>query len=267
MTHAAKPLVVALMLAAATARGGGAPGRSPAPVVVELFTSEGCSDCPAADLLLGKLMASEVTIVGLSEHVDYWDRLGWKDRFSSATLTNRQRDYQRQFNTDSIYTPQMVVDGRIELVGSDARAARRAIDRAAALPHGVVHITIVDLAVGAADRNHHADDAVSLRLDVGDLPNGPRSAGADIVVVVTEDGLRTEVKHGENRGRTLRHAAVVRYMATIGQTDADHTSARVDIPLAPEWQRDHLRVVAFVQEQRRGAILASAAAPLKNAAR
>src|SRR6185295_6058071 len=115
------------------------------PVIVELFTSEGCSDCPAADVLLQKLTASppgDVDVIGLGEHVDYWDRLGWRDRFSSAALTSRQRVYQDHFGTESIYTPQMVVDGRVEFVGSDAAAARRAIDRAANMAHGVLRIAL-----------------------------------------------------------------------------------------------------------------------------
>src|SRR5437867_3002658 len=116
----------------------------PTPILVELFTSEGCSDCPPADALLEKLIAGQpasgVAIIGLGQHVDYWDRLGWKDRFSSAALTERQQLYQARFRTESIYTPQMVVDGRAELVGSDTTAARRAIERALTSPHGVVRI-------------------------------------------------------------------------------------------------------------------------------
>src|SRR5439155_22515804 len=115
------------------------------PIIVELFTSEGCSSCPPADTLLRHLVSAQspnVNVIALGEHVDYWDHQGWKDRFSSAALTNRQQLYASRFNVDSIYTPQMIVDGRAELVGSDAAAARRAIDRAAAAPHGVVGIAI-----------------------------------------------------------------------------------------------------------------------------
>jgi len=238
---------------------------APVPIIIELFTSEGCSSCPPADVLLEKLIAGDAAkalqatgaeIIGLGEHVDYWDRLGWKDRFSSAALTDRQRKYQTHFNTDSIYTPQMVVDGRAEFVGSDAGAARRAIERSMALPHGVVKITL----------DEGATQAVALQVEVSDLPRASRAGHADIVVAVTEDRLRSEVQRGENHGKTLTHAAVVRYMATIGQAAADGpASARAEIPLAAEWQRANLKIVAFVQEQRSRAILASAAATLKNA--
>src|SRR5262252_5889298 len=127
-------LLVAVVLALASLGVRAAPALSPVegpatPVIVELFTSEGCSDCPPADTLLEKLIATQpvagAEIIGLGQHVDYWDQLGWKDRFSSAALTKRQQQYQTRFRTESIYTPQMVVDGRSEFVGSDAAAARK----------------------------------------------------------------------------------------------------------------------------------------------
>ena len=238
---------------------------APVPIIVELFTSEGCSSCPPADVLLEKLIAGDAAkalqatgaeIIGLGEHVDYWDRLGWKDRFSSAALTDRQRAYQTHFNTDSIYTPQMVVDGRAEFVGSDAGAARRAVERSLALPHGVVTITL----------DEGASRAVALQVQVSDLPRASRGDHAEIVVAVTEARLKSAVQRGENHGKPLTHAAVVRYMATIGQAVADGpASVRAEIPLAADWQRANVKIVAFVQEQRSRAILASAAATLKTA--
>jgi len=240
------------------------------PILVELFTSEGCSDCPAADALLEQLIATQpvggAEIIGLGQHVDYWDRLGWRDRFSSAALTSRQQAYQTRFNTESIYTPQMVVDGGAEFVGSDASAARRAIDRAQAKPHGVLRI-VIDSDAGrrdvAGDRK-----SIALQMTVSDLPALGRGDGAEIIVAITEDHLRTEVKRGENHGRTLTHAAVVRHLAVVGQAASGaSTSARAEIPLAPDWQRDRLKVVGFVQAMRARTILASASAPLQNAPR
>jgi hypothetical protein len=268
---------VALLLAS-----GGMQAAPPTPVIVELFTSEGCSDCPPADTLLDKLIATQpiagVEIIGLGQHVDYWDRLGWKDRFSSAALTNRQQLYQARFSTPSMYTPQMVVDGRAEFVGSDVAAARRAIERSMASPHGVVRLTIdADVARGDADvargfqpRDRGPERAaphIAVSVAASDLPRLGRGDRADLIVAVTESGLRTDVKRGENHGRTLTHAPVVRHLATIGQIAVDGStsgSAHADIPLAADWQRDHLAVVAFVQERRDRTILASASVPLKN---
>src|SRR5438477_8572780 len=159
-----KPLVIFAAVMLGALRPAAAP---PTPVVVELFTSEGCESCPPADVLLQQLATTQpvagVQIIPLSLHVDYWDQLGWKDRFSSAALTNRQRVYGTRFNVDSVYTPQMVVDGRAELVGSDGAAARKAIGRAATSARGSIQIR-VDRASGAvtvvaADLPPHPDRA------------------------------------------------------------------------------------------------------------
>ena len=271
------PFTLALLIAS-----GGLHAAPPTLVIVELFTSEGCSDCPPADTLLEKLIATQpiagVAIIGLGQHVDYWDRLGWKDRFSSAALTSRQRLYQARFSTESIYTPQMVVDGRAEFVGSDATAARRAIERSRTEPHGVVTLTID----AARDRwaespAPHADSPapyagspaphIGVSVSASDLPHLGRGDQADLIVAVTESGLRTDVTRGENHGRTLTHAPIVRYMATIGQVAAGAStsiSARADIPIAADWQLDRLALVSFVQEVRGRTILASASVPLKN---
>ena len=125
-------MTVALLVAATTVLHGGArSSATPTAVVVELFTSEGCSSCPPADALLQSLVDAQpidgAQIIGLGHHVDYWDRLGWRDKFSSGASTARQQRYARTFNVDSIYTPQMVVDGRDEFVGSNRSAAWQAI--------------------------------------------------------------------------------------------------------------------------------------------
>jgi hypothetical protein len=247
-------LLVAVALAIGSGRARTAPPATP--VIVELFTSEGCSDCPPADTLLEKLLATQpvagAEIIGLGEHVDYWDRLGWKDRFSSAALTSRQQQYQTRFGTESIYTPQMVVDGRAEFVGSDAAAARRAIENTLAAPRGRLNIDVASTAV---------------HVTVSDLPPVPRGDRADIIVLVTERGLTTDVKRGENHGKVLAHAPVVRYLATIGQIAdgaSGGTASTGDLALAADWRRDRLAVVALVQQQRGRAILAAASAPLQN---
>ena len=244
---------VALVAASGGMRVAAAP---PTPVVVELFTSEGCSDCPPADTLLDNLIGTQpiagAEIIGLGEHVDYWDRQGWRDRFSLALWTSRQQVYQSRFGIESIYTPQMIVDGRAELVGSDANAARKAIERTLTAPHGRIAASIDGGRVTAA---------------ASDLPRLGRGDRADIVVAVTESGLSTDVRSGENHGKLLHHAPVVRSMTTIGQIAGDGAtagSASAEIPIAADWRRDRLTVVAFVQETRGRTILASAALPLQN---
>lgn len=237
-----------------------APAAPPTPILIELFTSEGCSDCPAADILLDKLVATQpvagAEIIALAQHVDYWDRLGWKDRFSSAAFTNRQQVYGATFGAGNIYTPQMVVDGIAEFVGSDRHAAERAISKSLAAPHGSVSIKV------EPPRGNHLVVSVSAR----DLPTPGRGDHADIIIAVTEDHLKTDVKHGENHGRTLRHTAVVRELRSIGEVTAEEsTTARGDVLLAPDWQRDSIKIVAFVQERRGRRVLAAGSVPIKTA--
>ena len=257
-------LLVAVILALAAA---GARAASPTPIVVELFTSEGCSDCPPADTLLEKLVATQpiagAEIIALGQHVDYWDRLGWKDRFSSSALTGRQQEYQTRFRTESIYTPQMVVDGRAEFVGSDAGAARKAIERAVAASHGAMRIEVARRQPG----DRVSEPALEVSVSAANLPS-LRGDRADVILFLTESGLRTEVKRGENHGRTLSHAPVVRYLATIGHVAEDASSTgsmRAAIPLAADWQLDRLNVVAIVQQARGRAILAAGSVSAKNA--
>ena len=230
-----------------------APGAA-VPVLVELFTAEGCSSCPPADTLLEKMIeqqpAAGAEIVALGEHVDYWDRLGWKDRFSSAALTSRQQKYAERSRGGDIYTPQMVVDGQDAFVGSDLAAARRAIERAIAAPHGVVR-----LALDLPESN-----VVRVAATVSGLPPASPGDRADLLVAVTEDHLRTDVKRGENQGRTLTHAAVVRELRTVTEAVGSSSSAEARIKLASDWQRPHLKVVAFVQERGSRRVLATAVA-------
>src|SRR5262245_15571352 len=248
-----------LILLLGTALRGEAPRT---PVVVELFTSEGCSSCPPADVLLQRLAdESAGVVIPLGEHVTYWDHQGWRDRFSSVALTQRQQVYGTRFNTESTYTPQVVVDGRAEMVGSDAGAVRRAIERAAAQPPGLVRITF-DPETGAARAAR-----LAATVNVAELPAVSRGDRADVVVAITEEHLSSDVTRGENRGRVLKHAAVVRHLAAIGEAQAPSSAARTELTIDPAWNRERLTVVAFVQERRSRAILASAAARLSTLAR
>jgi len=245
-------LSVALVCLALSNGTAAAPSAA-VPILVELFTAEGCSSCPAADVLLEKMIESQpatgVELVGLGEHVDYWDNLGWKDRFSSAKLTARQQGYAARYKTGEVYTPQMIVDGREAFVGNDLNAARRAIESASALPHGVIHAAIETM----------TSNSLTVSVAATQLPPLTPGDHADLVVAIIEDHLRTEVKRGENQGKTLTHAAVVRTLQTIGDASGEAADARARITLSSDWRRHNLKVVAFAQERGSRRVLATAA--------
>lgn len=221
----------------------------PAPVLVELFTSEGCSSCPPADAMLARLVDTQpvpgVHVIGLGEHVDYWDRLGWRDAFSSPAFSARQSDYARSlFRPDSIYTPQMVVGGRDEFVGSDERRALDAVARAGQRGRATAAAVVLT-----------PDATGSVRIDVTGVPGK-----ADIVVALTQSDLVTQVRGGENGGRRLTHSSVVRSMqrvAVLGGRAHDWSGTYAP-PLSPDWPRGPIRVVAFAQDPASRHILAAA---------
>jgi hypothetical protein len=209
------------------------------PVVVELFTSEGCSSCPPADLVLQRLEAGVgvpgTYVIALGEHVTYWDRLGWKDRFSADVFTRRQEDYTRQFRTDSAYTPQMIVNGQAEFVGSDESRARKEILKAAQEPTGKVDLAITG-------------DIVNIK--ASGLPAGVKDA--DVILAITESHLDTDVRHGENGGRTLRHTGVVRSIGSVGRIDNPkdgNYAAQAHYHLDPSWKPENLKLVVFLQSR------------------
>jgi hypothetical protein len=226
----------------------GAPARKA--VLVELFTSEGCSSCPPADKLLGRLRqdlaGSGFEVVPLGFHVDYWNSLGWKDRFSSAEFSRRQEQYAQALRTDGPYTPQMVIDGETEFVGSDSGRAHAAIAEAAALPQKAE----IELSTTAPDKL-----MVHVKTAAG-------QSGSLVLLAITEDNLATRVGAGENNGRELRHAAVVRELRQLGSIQQGSFQAGVPLKIATEWKPADLRVVIFVQQGGSGAILGAASVPL-----
>src|SRR4051794_16154553 len=158
-----------------------------APVLVELFTSEGCSSCPPADRLLEKL---DPQVIVLSEHVDYWDRLGWRDPYSSHAATLRQEAYARGFGIEGPYTPQIVIDGAVEFVGNDSRRVADEIARA----RGREKIGI---------RLARTESGVRIEID-------PAAKPADVMLALADDTGTSQVAAGENKGRRLHHVAIVR---------------------------------------------------------
>jgi len=237
------------------------------PVVVELFTSEGCSSCPPADALLLQLeqagSAGGADIIALGEHVDYWNGLGWHDRFSAHDFTRRQGQYAFQFSLNSVYTPQMVVDGRFELVGNDSALAMQRIAHAAARskPAEVSLLWKPDKPSspahkgGAAVNKDDQNVAAALAIEVRNAgPGRPH-----IFLAVTESGLSTSVKGGENGGRVLRHAAVVRRFVDLGQAGDGSFNTDARIAPDPDWKRQNLRVIVLVQKSDGGEVLGAAA--------
>jgi len=238
----------------ATATGLTRPA-STQPVILELFTSEGCSSCPPADAFLkrlddaGRLDGAE--IIAIEEHVDYWNRLGWTDPFSSGEWTDRQERYAQAFRRDGVYTPQLVVNGRDELVGSSDRQVREAVGKAAAISSADLIISAVDVTGNAA----------AISFAVQNLPNEARSS--QVWLAVTERGLASNVLHGENQGRNLRHAAILRSLTSVKyspshSSEASTTTAKVS--LDPSWKRENLRFVVFLQEPKSLHIFGAAAA-------
>lgn len=208
--------------------------------VVELFTSEGCSSCPPADEVLQRLQrdhgADGERVFVLSFHVDYWNRLGWADPFSAPAYSQRQRDYAHALGNRSIYTPQMVINGETEFVGSREAVAQREVERVLQPGH------MADVGVGLAI--HTQRDAKTIDIDwrLDRLPDG-----AVLNLAVVENGLSIDVPRGENRGQTLRHDGVVRVLHTLTPS-AKHGSVTLELPqdLAPAQSA----VVAFVQDDR-----------------
>ncbi|HTV46246.1 MAG TPA: DUF1223 domain-containing protein [Stellaceae bacterium] len=201
----------------------GPAGAAAPPIVVELFTSEGCSSCPPADALLARL-ATRPDVLALSFDVDYWNSLGWKDPFSSPAATARQRHYAELFGLATVYTPQMVVDGSWEVVGSDRQAVEHALDAARQRPAAVPVRLVLDhgaarIGLGAADR--------------------PVSAA--VWLIGFDRRAQDRVSRGENAGRMLTHIDVVRGMTRIG----DYTGAARAIASAIPWRTD--RVAALLQ--------------------
>jgi hypothetical protein len=227
------------------------------PVVVELFTSEGCSSCPPADEVLSKLDKSQpiqgVEVIALGEHVDYWNKLGWIDPYSTADFSRRQSRYSDAFNQNSVYTPQMIVDGRDEFAGGNMDRARAAIARAAQSPKASIQLLSCD------NSNAPNSGAVKLSVHVRDLPHVTDGDTAEVLLAVTENNLRSEVARGENAGRYLRHSAVVRELTQLGNVSAGQNfNSEPTVNLAKGWQKDNLRAVVFVQERRTRRIIGAA---------
>jgi len=228
-------------------------GKPPSVAIVELFTSEGCSSCPPADALLRQVHLKQTPqnqlIVGISEHVTYWNSLGWKDPYSQSVFTDRQNSYASHLAIEAPYTPQMVLNGRNQFVGSDVSAFKRALAEDSRRSHVDLHI------VQSTRSGAGLDVTFSL---------GSSSKPLDIIAVLTDDSDRSNVLHGENSGRSLEHVSVARSLSKVATSTG--TSQQVThIALPDSFRIDggtghHL--ILFAQEQHQGAIVGAATVTL-----
>ncbi len=234
---------------------GSSPSERPTSVaIVELFTSEGCSSCPPADALLQRIHLKQTSagqlIVGLSEHVTYWNNLGWKDPYSEQKFTDRQDVYASKLSPEGPYTPQMVLNGRDQFVGSNGSALEQAL-------LADVHRKHADLTIVSSVRQA---DGLDLRFSLA----GTASKALEIVAVFTDDTDRSNVLRGENSGRSLQHVSVARSLSRIATVNGD-TDRSVHVSFPEGFQQGansghHL--VLFAQEPHQGAIVGAATMPI-----
>ena len=214
------------------------PNSARVPVLVELFTAEGCSICPPADDTLRALEQDQpvpgVEVIALEMHVDYWNGAGWRDPYGLRQLTNRQNDYIHLFRLENVYTPQMVIAGQTQVLGSDAAEARHEIARAAKGPRTSVEVSFQSASVA------------TVRVDA--LPADAKES--EIWMAITENNIESAVQAGENTGRTLKHMAVVRSLVLLGRVaPGEPTVYSMHLRFNPRWKRDDLKYVVFVQDR------------------
>lgn len=245
-----RPLfIMALYSAAVLAATPGVTG----PVVVELFTTENCASCIAADQSLER-WGERPGVIVLSEHVDFLDQSGWKDPFSSPLFSTRQLDYATAFGTKDLYTPQVIVNGEKALMGTDPKAVDLAISGAASSHRAQVTLQWVQNATCVRARN-----CSNVALTVGTLP--PQSHKADVLLAIAENGLESKVEGGENNGRVLRHIAVVRMLMRLAEMDPakpGEYAAEAYVQMRPEWIKNNVKVVVLVQDRENRHILGAA---------
>jgi hypothetical protein len=233
-------VAIAILATLALTMHGAPPKLGPAPVVVELFTSQGCSSCPPADAMIHDIAndpALRGRVIPLAFHVDYWDSLGWRDPFSSAEWTQRQARYARTMRLNSAYTPQAVVNGTREFVGSNHAALSAALEKASNEKRGEITLTA---------RREGNSLIATIHASV--------PADDDLMLAIVEDGVTTKIEHGENAGRTITNDAIVRKLIRVKPGQA---TASID----PAWR--NLSAAVFVQDRATLAIGAAATAQVR----
>ncbi|HET9741542.1 MAG TPA: DUF1223 domain-containing protein [Terriglobales bacterium] len=245
-------LVVSCFALTAFSNPAGDRSSSASPVLLELFTSEGCSSCPPVDAYVQKLDSAQpvpgAELIVLSEHVDYWDHDGWKDPYSSHFFTERQENYVRALRIEEPYTPQIIVDGTTVLRGDSAQIGKM-LTAAATGPRIPVEISSVVVEPGSSP-------TVRAHVHVAAVP---KKYNADVMLALALDHAESQVLHGENGGKRLSYVAVVEDMKKIGKIEKDKAFSRdVEIKADRGTDAKNLRVIAFVQEGEAGKVLGAA---------
>ena len=222
-------------------------------VVLELFTSQGCSSCPPADLLLSQIGSSAKGVIPLAYHVDYWNHLGWSDPFSSHEFSERQSAYARVIDLGGEYTPQAVIEGSSQCVGSDGRSIWRAIDAARSSS---------DLGRVGLHASLSGEGPRTLRIKVSAQSPKVSAAGGDrVMVAIFENGLVTKIGAGENAGRQITYDYTVRKLLPALDLDSARSGSvekQLTVDVDPSWSVDHLGVAAFIQDSQSLRILGAA---------
>lgn len=244
MARAFSVFLIGLLLGS-TVVSAAPPHSEQAPVVLELFTSQGCSSCPAADALLSRLGRSQTggpEIIPLAYHIDYWNELGWHDPFSRVEWTRRQHAYARALQAH-VYTPQLVLNGRSELTGSDEQRLRRELAAARRMPA---------LAQLSMTLSHPDADERRLTVQIrAQRSSELAQRELTIMMAVVESGLTTSIEGGENSGKTLQNDFVVRRLQSLFSLSPKTSAAeerRVIMELDPAWDVAHLSLAAFLQD-------------------
>ena len=231
------------------------PEKSPltTPVLIELFTSEGCSSCPPADIFLQKLDTAQpipgAQLIVLSEHVTYWDQDGWKDPNSSPSLTDRQSSYEGALGEKTVFTPQLIVDGTQQMRLGNPQQIEDLLKKAAATPK--VPIRIGEVTVDAGN-------PTTLRAHLETDANFEKH-NADVYVAIALDHVESQVLRGENGGRHLVHVAVVQELAKVGKLQKGKTFTQdIQLKLKPGIDPKNVRLVALLQESGPGKVLGAA---------
>jgi hypothetical protein len=231
------------------------PDQPPVPILIELFTSEGCSSCPPVDEFVRHIDETQpvagAQLIVLSEHVDYWDHDGWKDKYSSAQFTERQNGYVHAMNLQTAYTPQMVVDGYIELKGSSADIEQTFAKE----------LKVAKIPVRITSAKIDAPSQLRVKIEA----DAPEKHGGAVWVAVALDHAASQVSAGENSGKQLQHVAVVEELRKVGKLDKGKPfSQDIAVKLKPDTDPKNLRIIAFIQESNEGKVLGATGVKVSN---